>query len=416
MSARFVRPFLGAAALAAAAIVLAAFVPPQPRAGARGGLEPVALPEDAALAPLAAPAALLGWARAASPSGRTGARLDAARPAQQDLTLPIDGFENPAWPDAARWPLVADLAAIARGEQGGAPWAPSDCEATEGTRALRAADDGRDCAAGYPADAASSALLALDLSGTATDLALALAFDVWMDADPDEGLLVHYVRLADDGSAAERRLVWSGTGRLGDWVRGVPLDLTALRDAHDPGWTGDLRGQRAFLEFLFHSGDGSVARGALLDRIVLERRLAPPTPIPSPTATSVPTAPPSPTPGIVERTNACTASSDCVQLSVRAYVDYRCDGRLQPGVDAPLRADPSPRVDVTAGAERLGTTLSSSGTAIFLFPPVPQTLVALAIPPGYEACPGVDNPTTVLAPAFRRGQARIDLRVRREQP
>lgn len=342
-------------------------------------------------------------------------RTRGARPAQQSLDVPIDGFEAAGWPDSKRWPLLSDLAAVARGEpDGGALWAPSDCTATEGLRALRAADGGRACDAGYAADTASSALLSLDLSQFSSDRALALTFDVWMDADADEGLLLHYVRFDDAGNTAERRLVWSGTGHLADWVHGVSIDLTALRDRYDPSWTGDLRGRRAYLELLFLGGDGSTGSGALVDQLVLHRETAPPTPVPSATATATP-PPTATTPAQdVVRTNACSASSDCVQLSVRAYVDYRCDGRLQPGVDNPLRGDPAPRVDVTAGAELLGAPLSSAGTAFFLFPRVPETSVMLAIPAGYEPCPGVDNPVIVPASAFNRGQARIDVRVKRE--
>lgn len=346
------------------------------------------------------------------------ARLAPAGAHQGVVDTSIDGFEAVPWPDPALWPLVADLEAIARGDAGGgAPWAPASCGSTEGSRALRAASDGRACDAPYPAGAASSALLALDLSHTAADRALSLAFDVWMDADPDEGLLLHYVRIGADGRAVERRQVWSGTGRLGDWVHGVSIDLTDLRDRFDSTWRYDLRGRRVHLELLFRSGDGSDARGALLDRLRLVREPAPPTPVPS--ATTAPTAVPTPvpptptTPPDLVRTNACTPSGACVQLAVRAYVDFRCDGRLQPGVDSPLRAEPAPRVDVEAGAERLGGPLSASGTAIFLFPPVPETRVALAVPEGFEACPGVDNPATVASDAFRRGLARLELRVRR---
>jgi len=401
-------------------------------------LAPVALDAGAAAALPGLPADVLGSLGANRATGAPGtagatARADgagiagnepaldprAAVPAQQDVREPLDGFESPGWPDAARWPFVADLEAIARGEPGGgAPWATSACTASEGGRALRAASDGRPCDAGYPAGAASSALLSLDLAHTAYDQDLALSFDAWLDADADEGLLIHYVRFDDDGATAERRLIWSGTGRIAGWVHGVAIDLTALGDRYDPSWSGDLRGRRAFLEFLFRSGDGSAGRGALVDALALHRRTAPPTPTPSATATTPPTAtsaPPTataPGPGVV-RTNACTASSDCVQLSVRAFVDHRCDGRLQPGVDAPLRAEPAPRVDVAAGQEILGAPLSSSGTVIFLFPAVPEAEVALAMPDGYEACPGIDNPALVPATAFQRGQARLDFRVRR---
>jgi len=409
------------AAIAAALAALAALAsgPLAAPAGAEepnaaGRLAPVAAGPTGALSELPRVAAVgPGWPRPVSDARPVPAAVD-----QGPVEMAIDGFESPSWPDPARWPLVADLAAIARGdEDGGAAWAPGACTATEGSRALRAADDGRACDAGYPADAASSALLALDLSHTAADRALGLAFDVWMDADPDEGLLLHYVRLDQEGRAVERRQVWSGTGRLGDWVHGISIDLTDLRDRFDPGWRGDLRGRRVHLEFLFRSGDGSTARGALLDRLRLVREPAPPTPPPS--ATTAPTAapttiPPTPTaPADFVRTNACGPSGDCVQLAVRAYVDFRCDGRLQPGVDSPLRADPAPRVDVEAGPERLGAPLSTSGAAIFLFPPVPEVRVALAVPEGYVACPGVDNPAIVGSGAFRRDLARLDFRVRR---
>ncbi len=330
-----------------------------------------------------------------------------------DTTL-IDGFEGSMWPDRARWPLVADLDTVG-GSGIGHFWAPSVCEASTGLRSLRAVGGGDgaslDCATPYPSDIAASALLYLDLRTTTDASLLELRFDAWLDADPDEGLMVNYTSFDASGRMAERRVLMTATGRSRAWWRGMTLDLTELTDRLDSGWSGDLRGRRAYIEFLFISHDGSAdAAGAYIDDVVLDVEI-PPTPTAS--STPLPSATPTSTlmPDDIERINACSTISDCDALTVRAYFDYGCDGRFQPGVDVALSGA---RVNVNADAEALGTELGGSGSATFRFPRAGLVESMLALPIGYETCESSPNPVTVEGRRFERtGRASISFRLRR---
>jgi len=343
-------------------------------------------------------------------------------PVPAESALSIDGFEDDPWPDAALWPVVVDLMALddpVPDPDSGYPWAPNTCVASSGGRSLRAIGGGDGaglaCDAAYPAGIASSALLLLDLRSHAHAGGLWLTYDLWMDSEPDEGLLINYVLFAPDGTTAERRVVFSATGLAKAWSEDIRLDLTDLRDRLDPGWSLDLRGGRAYLEFLFVSLDGSpTATGAWLDDLALIR--AEPTPSPTPTASPTASRTPSPTttptatplstpvptalPTPADRTVACTSSSDCLTLNVRAYVDYGCDGRYQAGVDRLLSGA---RVAVSADAEMLGTELGRTGSAVFRFPRSASVRVELGMPDGYEACPASPNPALLDPDDFRRG-------------
>ncbi len=340
----------------------------------------------------------------------------------------IDDFDAADWPDRARWPLVADLNApfVARA---GYPWAASGCESPPGTRSLRAVGGGDgatlDCDAAYPAAVASSALLSLDLSRMTGAHGLSLRFDLWVEADPEEGLLVNLLRFTDGGEVAERRIVYSATGRLGAWARDQAIDLTMLQDALDGRWQGDLRGERAYLEFLFVSADGGEggARGVLMDDLTIEAVYRAPTATPSPAATAQPTQLPGPsptppppgataTPEIVDRTTLCTSIRDCTTLSVRAWIDRGCDGRFQTGLDAPLRTES--RVDGSAGGEALGTALGRTGRTTFSYPGGRDAEFRLALPDGYAMCDGSANPAVINADDVNRyGRATVNFRLQR---
>ena len=328
----------------------------------------------------------------------------------------IDDFESDTWPDRARWPLVSDLAATAL-PGSGFFWAPSECESSVGFRSLRASGGGEGttlaCDSGYPADMASSALLYLDLRDTLRASVLELRFDAWLDADPDEGLMVSYITFDASGTMDQRRILHTATGRSGSWWRGISLDLTTLSDRLDPTWSHDLRGRRAYLEMLFISHDGSVdGRGAFLDNMTIDVEI-PPTPTASPTPP--PTATPSPTPTVpptdVDRVNACLTLSDCDSLTIRAYTDYGCDGRYQAGVDSPLSGK---RIRLSADLERLGAELGRSGLAVFRFPHAASVEAELDMPAEYEMCPGLTNPMSIAGRRFTRtGRASLSFRVRR---
>lgn len=354
-----------------------------------------------------------------SNAGAPYAAVVAAAPAVETL---IDDFEAPGWPDRARWPLVADLDPAGSGASGaGHYWAPSECTASEGARALRAVAGGDgaalDCEAGYPASVASSALLYLDLRAAETASRLDLRFDAWLDADPDEGLMINYAVFDAAGRMAERHVLATATGRSRAWWRGMRLDLTALEDRLDPGWRGDLRGRRVYIEFLFVSHDGaSDASGAFVDNVLLDVEIPPTptaTPMPSPTVTPPPSSTPTPPGPPVDRVNACRTISDCDALTVRSYVDYGCDGRFQSGVDVPVSGA---RITVDADAERLGVALGRTGFAAFRFPRSSAVEVSLAAPEGYRMCEGSPNPVTIEGRRFERtGRAAVSFRVMRDR-
>jgi hypothetical protein len=357
-------------------------------AGGQAAAEPVpglvAVDESghraAAAWPLPAPASDAGWFAPAA--GRTL----------------VDDFEGAPWPDPERWVQVLDLDGGGNGEY---VWSPRDCHPAVGGRSLWAVGGGFEgsqllCGASYPDGAASSALLSLDLGAQAGVARLALTFDIWADAAPNEGLFINYVSFDPGGAVRERRTVFSATGRVGAWARAVRLDLTALRDRADGAWRLDLRGRQAYLEFLFISlpnmPDGE---GIFLDEIYVDSEDAP-----RPTAT----------PG-GNQTVGCATGADCGTLAVRGYVDGRCDGRYQPGLDDPLRGA---RVEVGAGAVGLGTTLSKSGNALFRVPLSAGVTAGLVVPNGYMICPNGSGTVTLAAKDFLPfGRKQVEFRVTR---
>lgn len=312
----------------------------------------------------------------------------------------LDDFEGDAWPQTDRWVQVLDLDGRTGGEY---TWSPRDCHPSAGARALWAVGGGVEgaqlqCGATYPDGAASSALLSLDLSAQQAAYRLALSLDIWADAAPNEGLFVNYVSFDPGGAVRERRTVFSATGRAGGWARGVRLDLTDLRDRADPQWRLDLRGRRAYLEFLFLSVPNQPdGEGIFLDNLYLDSEAAPP---------------PSPTPG-GSQTVGCATGSDCGTLAVRGYVDGRCDGRYQPGLDTPLRGT---RVDVAAGAVALGGSLSKSGNASFRVPLTGGITLRLTVPDGYAPCANSSDSFTLSAKDFLPfGRKQQDFRVTRRR-
>jgi hypothetical protein len=337
----------------------------------------------------------------------------------------IDDFESTSWPDQDVWVALLDLTSTADASY---IWSPSDCRSADGQRALWSIGGGAGrppvaCDEQYPAELQTSALLALDLSATYSAASLALIFDIWADASPSEGLVITYVEFDATGNAVQRRPVYSATGRSSAWTRGVSLDLTNLRDARDPSWQIDLRGRFAYLELLFVSdGSGSGGQGVFIDNLALDSRPQPPvvvTPVPSrtliPSATPAATETPVPTvpaatPTPTDRTEACTNEPDCRSLEVRAFVDYRCDGAFQNGVDGIVRSQP--RVDIEAGAELLGTNLDPRGRATFRLPISSGASVTMAVPDGFEMCDNSPNPLDMEPDDFRAsGLTRVYFRV-----
>ena len=225
--------------------------------------------------------------------------------------------------------------------------------------------------------------------------------------------MVNHVSFDASGVMEQRRILLTATGRSRAWWPGMTLDLTRLEDRLDSGWTGDLRGHLAYIEFLFVSHDGSLdATGAYVDNVLIDFEIPPtPTASPTPPPTATPTPLPTGTPGIVDRINACGTISDCDSLTIRAYTDYGCDGRFQPGVDAPLSGA---RVRVTADAELLGAELSRTGFGTFRFPRAGLVTSELTLPDGYEMCPGSPNPAVLEGRRFSRtGRASITFGIRR---
>jgi hypothetical protein len=307
----------------------------------------------------------------------------------------IDDFEAATWPDPSIWPLVSDLTGSADGEY---LWATSKCHAAHGEASLRAdgggaAGAGLSCGAPYPAAQQTSAVLALDLSGLHSAGKVDLAFDVWADADWNEGLFINHLVFGPDGTLVSRRVVYSATGRVGAWATDVRLDLTDLRDAQDPSWHMDLRGRRAYLELAFLSAAGtSGGEGIYVDGLALVAEARAPivvTPVP-PTATPPP----------VDRQVACGREPECKTIVVQAFDDYGCDGRYRRGLDFPLRG--ATRIDIVAGSEVLGATLGTSDTLYFRVPMTGDARVSVVSPPGYRLCPGLANPRTVEPSDFGR--------------
>jgi hypothetical protein len=313
----------------------------------------------------------------------------------------IDDFEAVPWPNPERWVQVLDLNGAATG--GEYLWAPRNCHPAGGARALWAVGGGANgqglaCGQAYPDNAASSALLALDLTGKGGVQHLALSFDIWADAAPNEGLFVNYVMFNGQGATVERRTVYSATGRASAWARGVSLDLTDLHDRLDSTWRKDLRGQVAYLEFLFVSVPNQPdGEGIFLDNLFLDSEDA--------VVIVTPTTP--------NLTIGCTTGADCGTLTTRGFVDNRCDGRYQPGLDTPVRGA---RVDVSAGAVSLGTTLSKSGNAFFRVPLSDPISVQFAVPDGYMMCSNSAQTVALSAANFAPfGRKQVEFRITRRR-
>lgn len=323
----------------------------------------------------------------------------------------VDDFESGVWPNPELWPVVVDLTAPGADAYF---WAPTDCLASDGARSLWSVAGGTAgsslaCGAEAPDGRQTSAILGLDLSALRSAGSLHLLVDIWADAAPTEGLLLNYLDFGPDGVVTQRRVVFSATGRSVAWSREVSIDLTSLRDRRDPGWTGDLRGQFAYLEFLFLSDAGAAAgTGIYVDNVRVESAL--PTPI---VVSPVPS--PSPTPAAteeIERTEACTTEPDCRLLQVWSYVDYRCDRRFQPGVDE--RVTSRPRIDIVAGSERLGTRLDARGYATFRLLSRDGATIEMTMPDGYQTCDNSPNPVQLAESDFSRyGLTQVEFRLRR---
>jgi hypothetical protein len=318
----------------------------------------------------------------------------------------VDDFESDPWPRADQWVAVLDLGSPGQAQI--AP-APRDCRAAGGSRSLWSAGGGSQgqtlaCGSAAPRNRQTSAVLALDLAAIGRASGAWLTFDVWADAAPAEGLLINTLVFDPAGAAHERRIVYSATGRSVDWSRGVRLDLTRLVDRLDPTWSGDLRGQLAYLEFLFLA-DGSTpaGQGMFVDNVAVESWSLPPVVVtPQATATS---------PADTDRTEACTTEPDCRTLRVWAYIDYRCDRRFQYGVDE--RVTSNPRVEVDAGGEKLGTRLDERGYATSRVRSSGGAIVTLTELLGMSFCANSVHPVVVEPDHFTGSLTRVELRLQR---
>ena len=354
---------------------------------------------------------------------------------QQRTRLALEDFERNDWPAGA--PLDATLAWIPSsltdliGGPFGYHWAVSDCQVGGGLSSLCAVCGGAGggqlaCGDAYPDRVASSILLRLDLSNWREMDQLDLVMDVWADAEPHEGMILNYMDYAADGSFIARHPILSTTGTLRDWARDQRLDLLAVRDELDPTWSRNLAGQIILFELLFVSSeDGGNGEGIFIDNLAIEvlPRTVVVTPEPSPTATPSPSpvASPSPLPSATpvasptpsSATIYCPPGSDCSRLRVEGFVDLRCDGRYQAGLDS--WAD-GRRVDIDVAGIVLGTELSRNGSAYFLLPTRSGITVRFEVPAGYRMCGNSPNPR-ILGPADfgPYGNKQLDFRIVRQR-
>ncbi len=312
----------------------------------------------------------------------------------------IDDFEAAAWPDPSIWAAVLDLSGR---DDAPITWGPRECRAASGRQSLWAiggGDRGRSlpCGNAFPHGQVSSAVLALDLRPLHAVAELWLSFDLWADAAPNEGLLISVLEADTQGNPSGRRIVYSATGHSASWARGVKLDLVRLIDRFS-GREMDARGQYVLLEFLFLGlADTPDAEGIYLDNLALSSREA--TPI---VVTPVPEA---------DQTMGCSGGTDCGSLSVRAYVDSRCDGRYQPGIDALLPG--TPRVTVTTGSIILRSHLTTSGSAFFRLPYSEPVVAELGVPEGYVMCSNSRQSVTLRPRDFQPfGRAKVEFRLQR---
>ncbi len=310
----------------------------------------------------------------------------------------IDDFESASWPEGSIWPVVLDLSGYADEP---VTWGPRGCRAAAGRQALWAIGGGArgqalTCGSAFRHGQVSSAVLALDLRPLRAMDQVWLSFDIWADAGPNEGLLISVLEADTQGNPG-RRIVYSATGHSAAWARGVRLDLVRLADRSGT-WRMDARGHSVLLEFLFLGlPDTPDGEGIWLDNLALECLEAPPvvvTPVPAP-----------------DQTIGCSGGDLCGSLTVRAYVDSRCDGRFQPGNDTLLPG--APRVHVTTGSIVLSAQLTSAGSIYFRLPYVEPVIAELAVPEGFVMCSNSRNPATLRPRDFQPfGRAKFEFRLK----
>lgn len=437
-SAQFVRRLVGLAVLGGMVL----FVSAAP-AGADDAPEVLeyALPRLApadlreALAALPAPAvspmvdgAVDLAAGSRSSAASEGDRADA--PLQQPTDRLLEDFERAAWPGGAAvsplltW-LPTTLTDLWAAPGAGYFWASSSCQAAGGARSLCPICGGPQgaahaCGARYPELTAGSVTLRLDLSAQQGLSELTLRLDIWADAEPHEGLVVNYLEPMGGGASARRRTLRSFSGDLKAWARDQRVDLMAARDEEDPAWRADLSGRIVDLELLFisHSNRPGVqnGQGIFIDNLRLygRPRTVVVTPQPSATSRASATAPATPLPTLPptgDRNVFCPVGEPCGRLRVETFVDARCDGRFQAGVDQWLAGQ---RIDVVTGGEPLRATTSRLGSAYFLLPTRRDTTVSFTAPAGYQLCSNSPVPLRLSAADFGRwGNKLVAFRVKR---
>ncbi len=402
-----------------------------PAGAERAAAEDAELPRLAAAELRAALAALPVPERVASsrapgePAGSGGAEA-----LQQPTDRLLDDFERTAWPGGApnssllTW-LPSSLADLWAAPGAGFFWAGSACQAASGTRSLcpicgGPQGAGHACGARYPELTAGSVTLRLDLGAQQGMAELDLRLDIWADAEPHEGLVVNYLEPVPGGGPARRRTLRSFTGNLQSWARDQKVALLDARDEEDPAWRADLSGRIVDIELLFisHSNQPGAqnGQGLFLDNLRLwaRPRTVVVTPQPSVTPRASATAPATPLPTLPptgDRNVFCPAGEPCGRLRVETYVDARCDGRFQAGVDTWLAGQ---RIDVVTGGEPLRATTSRLGSAYFLLPTRRDTTVAFTAPAGYQLCANSPAPLRLGAADFGRwGNKQVSFRVKR---
>lgn len=381
-------------------------------------------PADLRAGLAALPAPLAAPPFAADAGGRSEA------PQQQPVDRLLEDFERGGWPGGApaapilTW-LPTTLTDLWAAPGAGYFWATSSCQAAAGTRSLCPICGGPQgaahaCGARYPALTAGSVTLRLDLSAYQGLSELLLRLDIWADAEPHEGLVINYLELAPGAAAPTRHTLRSFTGDQKAWARDQRVDLLNARDEEDPRWRADLSGKIVDIELLFisHSNQPGVqnGQGIFIDNlrlwaqprtvVVTAQPSATPRVTATATATALPTVPPS-----GDRNVFCPAGEPCGRLRVETYVDARCDGRFQAGVDLWLAGQ---RIDVNTGGELLRATTSRLGGAYFLLPTRRTTTVAFSAPAGYQLCANSPAPLTLGAGDFGRwGNKQVSFRVKR---
>lgn len=380
-------------------------------------------------ADLRAGLAALPMPPAAAPALPAEGRRD-DRPQQQPVDRLLEDFERGGWPGGApaapilAW-LPTTLTDLWAGPGAGYFWATSGCQAAGGTRSLCPICGGPQgaahaCGDRYPDLTAGSVTLRLDLGAQQGLSELQLRLDIWADAEPHEGLIVNYLETAPGAPAPMRHALRSFTGVQKNWARDQRVDLLNATDEEDPRWKANLSGKIVDLELLFisHSNQPGVQNGAgiFVDNLRLWARprtvVVTPQPSATPRVTATATATPLPTvPPASDRNVFCPAGEPCGRLRVETYVDARCDGRYQAGVDVWLAGQ---RIDVNTGGELLRATTSRLGGAYFLLPTRRTTTVTFTPPAGYQLCANSPVPITLGTSDFGRwGNKQVSFRVKR---